>query len=130
MPSAARPKFMKMISMAISEQPGPAILEHLPSAAAPWSDLEAFCQLIAGPRGDPRSIDELAQIARCVEVDMPAASAGDLLTAAYFFWRKFRWNEGLDVEAERSLRLVIGALERRRAREGPAGAQDAEPFAL
>lgn len=73
--------------MTISD-PGPAILEHLPSAAAPWSDLEAFCQLIAGPEGDPREIDELAEIARQVEVDLRAASIRDLLTAAYFLWRK------------------------------------------
>lgn len=111
--------------MTTSEQPcipGIAALECLPSHTAAWSELETFCQAIAGPKGDHREVSELAAIARQAKADLGAASTEDLLASAYFFWRKFRWNEGLDEEAERSLRLVIGQLERRRVREEPAGA--------
>ncbi|QIL79317.1 hypothetical protein G7047_04905 [Diaphorobacter sp. HDW4A] len=106
--------------MTISEPDtsGRALLDHLPSSDAPWNELETFCQRIAGPRGDPREINELAEIARGVVEALRAASTRDLLTAAYFFWRKFRWNEGLDTEAESTLRRVIGELGRRCAAEG------------
>lgn len=109
-----------MTTSEVARTPVEAALERLPSPTVAWSELEGFCQSIAGPAGDPRKVSELAAIASQAESDLGAASTEDLLTSAYFFWRKFRWNEGLDEEAERSLRLVIGQLERRRAREGGA----------
>ena len=113
-----------MTLMTIFEQargPHDAALAGVPLPTAARSELEAFCQAISGPEGDHREISELVEIAHQVEANMDAASVGDLLSSAYFHWRKFRWNEGLDVEAERALRSVIGELQRR-AREGPAGA--------
>ncbi|WP_312807013.1 hypothetical protein [Comamonas sp.] len=92
------------------------------SHTAAWSELETFCQAIAGSKGDHREVSELAAIARQAKADLGAAGTEDILATAYFFWRKFRWNEGLDAEAERSLRQGIGELERRCARERPTGA--------
>lgn len=91
-------------------------LASLPLADAPWPELERFCQLIAGPDGDPRPIDELQQIARQVEADPRAAAVDDLLATAYFFWRRARWNDGDDPEAMRMISATVDELRRRPAK--------------
>ena len=88
-------------------------LANLPPADAPWSELDRFCQLIAGPDGDPRPIDELQQIAQQVEACPQTADIDDLLTAAYFFWRRARWNDEVDAEDTRAISRVISELRRR-----------------
>lgn len=94
--------------------PADAALEHLPSPAAPWGEVERFCALIGGPSGDAREIDQLSEIARKVETDVRAASIDDLLAAIYFYWRRVRWNDGEDAEAIRAIREAIAELGRRR----------------
>lgn len=89
-------------------------LEHLPSAGAPWGAVERFCELIGGPSGDTREIDQLGEIARRVEADLRAASPDDLLAAIYFNWRRARWNDGEDAEANCAIREAIAELGRRR----------------
>lgn len=89
-------------------------LEHLPSPAAPWSEVERFCEIIGGPNGGPREINQLCEIARQVEADLRAASIDNLLVAIYFNWRRARWNDGEDAEAIRAVRAAISELERRR----------------
>ncbi|OKO87713.1 hypothetical protein AC629_12890 [Bradyrhizobium sp. NAS80.1] len=59
---------------------------------ASWYELAAWCASIAGSAADPRSIDELAEIARQVEADMRAATVEDLKASAYFWWRWLRWH--------------------------------------
>lgn len=94
--------------------PADAVFEHLPSPAAPWGEVEQFCELIGGPGGDPREINQLCEIARQVEADLRAASIDDLLVAIYFNWRRARWNAGEDAGAIRAIREAIAELGRRR----------------
>lgn len=88
-------------------------VEQLPPRGAAWSDVEAFCQLIAGPGGDDRPIDELARIANRVESSLRAVPINDLLTATYFYWRRARWNDEADAEDMRAIRGAIEELRRR-----------------
>ena len=90
------------------------ILNKLPRENAPWPDVESFCALIGGPDGDPRSIDELHEIAHQVEADSRAATTDDLLAAIYFHWRAARGNDGEAPEDSRAIRTAISELRRRR----------------
>lgn len=90
----------------------------IPPPGAPWREVEVWLASIAGPRGDDRSIDELAAIARQVQAGMRAATTADLRTTSYFYWRSARWNDGDDSEA---VLVIQGALDELR-RRGEAAA--------
>jgi len=85
----------------------------IPPASAPLRELEHFCELIGGPDGDPRPIDELYEIARQVEANPRAASTDDLRAAVYFHGRAMRWNGDAADENIRAIRNAIGELRRR-----------------
>lgn len=77
-------------------------------------DADTYCQTISHDFSN-REIDELADIATRAGADIGASGTDDLRAAAYFHWRKLRWNDGQDEASERGLHAIVNELQVRGA---------------